>query len=84
MKHLLAFPHNPCDGAGGSQGMTLRDYFACAAMQASFAGEGARQLADRDGRYNETNWAQVVADNAYRMADAMLARRDRDPEGEGL
>lgn len=56
-------------------GMTLRDYFAAKAMQTMVAGQGARMVADRDGRYNETNWAKVVAANAYEFADAMLEER---------
>ncbi|WP_278984586.1 hypothetical protein [Sphingobium yanoikuyae] len=59
-------------------GMMLRDYFAAKAMAAAFAGPGARMIADRDDRYDETNWAQVVAANAYEMADAMLAHRAQD------
>ncbi|HZW06108.1 MAG TPA: hypothetical protein VFF65_03205 [Phycisphaerales bacterium] len=56
-------------------GMKLRDYFAAKAMQSMTAGPGARMVADRDERYDETNWAQVVASNAYAMADAMIAAR---------
>jgi hypothetical protein len=56
-------------------GLSLRDYFAGQAMQAIFGGVGARDVADRDRRYDETNWAEVVAANAYEMADAMLAER---------
>lgn len=56
-------------------GMTLRDYLAAKAMQAAFAGPGARMVADRDDRYDETNWAYIVASNAYEMADAMLKAR---------
>lgn len=67
----LAFP-NPEIHEGG---MFLRDWFAGLAMQASFAGHGAQQLADRDDRYDETNWSEVVAANAYEMADAMLKAR---------
>jgi hypothetical protein len=58
-----------------SSGMTLRDYFAAKAMQAAFAGIGAQQVANRDLRYDETNWSTVVALNAYEMADAMLKAR---------
>lgn len=58
-------------------GMTLRDYFAAKAMQSSFAGDGARMLAARDGRYDGTNWAEIVASNAYEMADAMLEERKK-------
>ena len=57
-------------------GMSLRDYFAAKAMQAAFAGEGAQMVADIDERYDGTNWAKVVASNAYEMADAMLAARE--------
>lgn len=57
------------------KGMTLRDYFAAKAMQSICAGEGARMVADRDGRYNETNWAEIVAKNSYEFADAMLKER---------
>jgi hypothetical protein len=56
-------------------GMTLRDYFAAKVMQAIVAGDGARMVAARDGRYDETNWGQIVAANAYEMADAMLTHR---------
>ncbi len=43
-------------------------------MQACFTGDGAKMVAVRDGRYDETNWAQVVAANAYAMADAMIPK----------
>lgn len=56
-------------------GMSLRDHFAALAMQAMCAGEGARTVAARDGRFDETNWDKVVAMNAYEFADAMLAER---------
>ncbi len=66
-----AFPFEPT----GHKGMMLRDWYAGLAMQAAFAGVGAQQLADRDGRYDGTNWAEIVALNAYEMADAMLTAR---------
>lgn len=53
----------------------LYDEFAQRAMQAICAGEGARMVADRDERYDETNWAQIVADNAYNFAEAMIEER---------
>lgn len=59
--------------------MTVRDQFAAAAMASIFTGEGARMVAARDGRYDETNWSQIVADNAYLMADAMMERRKLPP-----
>lgn len=57
--------------------LALRDWFAGLAMQSTFAGPGATMLAGRDERYDETNWAEVVALNAYEMADAMLAERSK-------
>jgi hypothetical protein len=46
-------------------GMDLRDYFAAKAMQAL-----APQI-------NGENWAEITASQAYKMADAMLAERDK-------
>lgn len=56
---------------------SLRDYFAGQAMQSIFAGPGAHDVANRDRRYNETNWSEVIAINAYEMADAMLEARKK-------
>lgn len=64
-------------GANDSHGMDLRDHYAGLAMQAMCAGEGARMVADRDGRYDETNWKEVVAMNSYEIADAMLTHREK-------
>jgi len=53
-----------------AQGMTLRDYFAAAALQgwlASYGSEAPHPI------FNET--AMNVALNSYSMADAMLAAR---------
>jgi len=58
---------------------TLRDYFAAKAMQSMTAGPGAQMVADRDGRYDETNWAYIVASNAYAIADAMIEARKEKP-----
>lgn len=60
-----AFPHAVPVGAWGdpSQGMTLRDYFAAAALQGASASNTI---------YTSP---QVAALDAYRMADAMLAER---------
>ena len=76
-----AFPcagyDGPDNGEGSTYGMTLLDWFAGLAMQQMVAGEGARVVADRDERYDETNWAEVVVANAYEFADAMLAEKRR-------
>ena len=54
-----------------SLGMTLRDYFAGQALAGMFASEGV-------GPEGST-WGEIpdVAQHAYRMADAMLAERDK-------
>lgn len=62
------------------QGLSLRDYFAAKAMQAMVAGDGAAMVAIRDGRYDETNWKQIVSLNAYEFADAMLDIRGKRPQ----
>lgn len=57
--------------------MSLRDWFAGLAMQSMCAGPGAKMLAERDELYDETNFAERLADNAYGFADAMLKRRNQ-------
>jgi hypothetical protein len=52
---------------GGEAGMTLRDYFAAKAMQASLT--VIREFPDE-------TWRDGLACDAYRMADAMLAARE--------
>jgi len=55
---------NICDGGYG--GMSLRDYFAAAAMPGIIA----------DAPSDHT-WATEVARQAYLIADAMLRERDK-------
>ena len=65
-----AFPESGARGnAAGGEGMCLRDYFAAKAMQAMLAGHF--------GHYGHENyWApKDIAQDAYAMADAMLAAR---------
>jgi hypothetical protein len=51
-----------------ANGMTLRDYFAAKAMQASIVGQGIPDFSgSRAG----------IAEAAYKMADAMLAERSK-------
>jgi hypothetical protein len=77
---FAAIAVGPIGDTIGEYGMSLRDYFAAKAMQSIFAGDGATMVANRDGRYDgETNWAEVVALNAYEMADAMLEAREVRP-----
>jgi len=55
MSDKSAFPHHDVSG------MTLRDYFAAAALASSYTGEGS---------------ASETARMAYQLADAMLRRRE--------
>ena len=66
-----AFPVTDRNAGPASGGMTLRDYFAAAALQGI--------LSSPDGGPDE--W-QKVADAAYYAADAMLAARERKEEGK--
>jgi hypothetical protein len=66
MNNPPAFPtniHNYGDGKYGSQGMTLRDYFAAKALQ--------RLLTSDD---IDVSYATAVL--SYRMADAMMKARE--------
>ena len=63
-----------CVGFGG---MTLRDYFAAAALQGIIAGMGSAFPTTEDfgGDRAAENCYQVTAVDAYAMADQMLAAR---------
>ena len=50
--------------------ITLRDYFATGAMQ---------NFRDQIGSQSDQEWFDKIAEGAYRMADAMLKERERDP-----
>ena len=66
---MNVFPDRVTDDRGSAKiegGITLRDYFATAAMQAILTGN--------EGRYNN-RWELV--DDAYKVADAMLETRDK-------
>lgn len=62
-----AFPESGERGKSvGGEGMTLRDYFAAKAMQ-GFCTRPPEDVADM----------RLVAEQAYELADAMLAERDK-------
>lgn len=65
-----AFPHTREQVATGMHGMTLRDYFAAAAMTGIVAACGH----DEDGNIDYVD--AIVAKSAYALADAMLAARE--------
>ena len=70
-----AFPNVP-DGAGDrwanwDTGMSLRDYFAAQALQGFIA--SGRINTDRASSY----YADSIAGNAYKLADAMIRERNK-------
>jgi hypothetical protein len=66
-----AFPATAYDEDGHmSQGMTLRDYFAAKSMQAILSSD--RYL----GLIGINRFEQRTAEDAYKMADAMLKARE--------
>lgn len=75
MSTQYAFPlPNGSETTVGSEGMTLRDYFAAKALQALAGGASWR-----DFDYLPKNGYSIVENNAllsYQMADAMLKARD--------
>lgn len=52
---------------GGSNGMTLRDYFAAKAMQSFMY---------QTGIYNDQSWFDEISETSYRVADAMMKARE--------
>jgi hypothetical protein len=64
MKNEPAFPAPAGVSHITEQGMTLRDYFAAKAMQTMLGWDN-----------DHTNW-DSYAEDAYRMADAMLKARE--------
>jgi hypothetical protein len=64
-----AFPLGLTDDHNSAHdGMTLRDYFAAKAMQAS----DLEQYANTFG----INWAEKVSEDSFKLADAMLKQRE--------
>jgi hypothetical protein len=74
-----AFPHQdvPVAGSGGgflpSRGMTLRDFFASAAMQGIIGGIDRNSTRFLDGTHYP---AGKLASAAYNIADAMIEARE--------
>ena len=80
MKNPSAFPTGIItDGKGkiigGSNGMTLRDYFAAKAMPVSIT-EYATFVRSKTPQIWDAEWRKLVAEDAYKIADAMLAARE--------
>ena len=67
-----AFPHETYNGY--DSGMTLRDYFAAAALQGNLAGQSVDV-----GYYEGKDAWNKAAKDAYAVADAMLKAREAKP-----
>ena len=67
-----AFPWTADDGnrIRGEKGMTLRDYFAAHAMQSILSSDRYA------GLIGVNRYEQRTAEDAYKMADAMMKARD--------
>jgi hypothetical protein len=73
-----AFPRRGNDHEEGAKGMTLRDYFAGQAMQATLGSDTAvSEIMAADMDADRSGLAKAVAAIAYLFADAMLAERSR-------
>lgn len=57
----------------GNEGLTIRDYSAIEAMQGMLA--HPRPYKPRKG--TSKNWHEAIAEEAYRLADAMIAERKK-------
>lgn len=67
---------NYCDGA---RGMSLRDYFAAAALPGVLELRAVQQL---QGVFNLSEFQEDIADECWQLADALLARRDVNQDRE--
>lgn len=69
-------------GTGAHSGMSLRDYFAAQALPGVIRSktEGLGWQLKGDLAYGQGSWhtsPKMLADAAYRIADAMIERRDQ-------
>jgi len=72
-----AFPDaGPTESGYANPGMSLRDYFASKAMQGLLAYDDAPACADQANPLpQQLRYAAMMAESAYRFADAMLEAR---------
>lgn len=71
-----AFPAHP-SAMGDHNGMTLRDYFAAKAMQACIPDRRSQFKNDNEELDDWDNFFDIIAEEAYGIADAMMAARER-------
>lgn len=77
MDNPPAFPVAWTDSCQGNEGMALRDWFAGQALASMSApSDGKYSKADHERNYPKVE-AAWFATSAYRIADAMLAEREK-------
>ncbi len=60
-------------------GLTKREYFAARAMQALLSCYPAQQdICNKDPRYKDTNFAEVIAINSTEFADALIKELNKE------
>jgi len=78
-QNIKAFPSNELNGDGSiyyqHNGMTLRDYLANSAMQASLTSPELMQVVSKKGLQDGSAF-DAVARVSYKIADAMLKQRE--------
>ncbi len=87
MKNPSAFPLHPEHWQEENQGMTLRDYFAAKAFpicyqywMTDFHHPDIVDSKDRNARHRndfDQGTKELIAEDAYAMADAMLKEREK-------
>ncbi len=75
-----AFPNDIHESMNDSEykhkGMTLRDYFAAKAMQGMIQDEKLREMFALKGNQSNTDWMDILSENSFYIADAMLKQRE--------
>jgi hypothetical protein len=56
---------------------TLRDHFAGLAMQGMVQDSALRKLFANKGNIKDISWMDIMAENAFFIADAMLEQREQ-------
>ncbi len=74
MSNIMAFPVPPSEHHTGSDGMSLRDYFAGKAMEGLLKTKDALHLLNDEPEH--PLWVNV-AESCYMLADAMCKARDK-------
>lgn len=78
-----AFPYVGQQYKEHGTGMTLRDYFAAKALAAVFT-DAMAEAREGSGLFQDPDWREGIALDAYKYADAMLAERQKAySQGEG-